>query len=79
MAPEMTRPGSKTASPCVDINAMGVILYQCLIGRPPFVAENALQTLDLIRNIELVAPAELLPELPRDRDLADYEQRPLQS
>lgn len=66
IAPEMTLPGQNRIGPKADIFALGVILYECLIGRPPFVAETALQTLDLIRSIDPVPPVSILPDLPLD-------------
>jgi WD40 repeat protein/tetratricopeptide (TPR) repeat protein/predicted Ser/Thr protein kinase len=64
MAPEQAE--GKTAGPPADIHALGALLYQMLTGRPPFLAENALDTLLRVRLEEPVSPSVLRPKLPRD-------------
>ena len=46
MAPEVVR-GQK-ASPASDIYALGAVMYECISGRPPFVAEDLLTSLAAI-------------------------------
>src|SRR5262249_46927726 len=45
---------------------LGVILYECLTGRPPFQGANVLDTLLLVVHEDAVAPRRLTPQVPRD-------------
>ncbi len=65
MAPEQTT-GAEKAGPAVDQYALGATLYEMLTGRPPFRGSSIIDTLDLIRTAEPVAPSQLLPRMPRD-------------
>ena len=65
MAPEQTT-GAEKAGPAADQYALGATLYEMLTGRPPFRGSSILDTLDLVRTAEPVAPSQLLPRMPRD-------------
>jgi serine/threonine-protein kinase len=64
MAPEQAR-GEKVG-PAADIYALGAILYECLTGRPPFLADNAYHILSQVLYLEPVAVRRLQPGVPRD-------------
>jgi predicted ribosomally synthesized peptide with SipW-like signal peptide len=66
MAPEQAASRHRAIGAATDVYALGAILYELLIGRPPFKAESALETLRQVVADEPVAPSRLRPKLPRD-------------
>ena len=66
MAPEQARGDTKATGPAIDVYGLGAILYECLTGRPPFVAATHLEILKLVLGQEPVPPCRLRPSVPRD-------------
>jgi eukaryotic-like serine/threonine-protein kinase len=66
MAPEQARGDIKEVSPLADTYALGVILYELLTGRPPFVGASVADTIHQIETQEPVPPRQLQPNVPRD-------------
>lgn len=66
MAPEQARGITKEIGPSVDIYALGVILYQLLTGRPPFMAASMWDTIEQVIYEEPVSPRRLNPKVPKD-------------
>jgi hypothetical protein len=66
MAPEQADGRIKDLGPCTDVYALGAILYECLIGRPPFVGVTVLDVLDQVKNKEPLPFGRLRIAVPRD-------------
>ncbi len=66
MAPEQARGDVRDVGPLADVYALGVILYEMLTGRTPFLGASILDTLQQVRNHEPVPPSRLQPKTPRD-------------
>jgi tetratricopeptide (TPR) repeat protein len=66
MAPEQAWGRAREVGPLADVYALGVILYELLTGRVPFLGENAFHTLEQVRTHDPVPPRRLQPAVPRD-------------
>jgi serine/threonine-protein kinase len=66
MAPEQARGEVREVGPLADVYALGVILYEMLVGRTPFLGASILDTLQQVRSQEPVPPSRLQPKVPRD-------------
>jgi WD40 repeat protein/tRNA A-37 threonylcarbamoyl transferase component Bud32 len=66
MAPEQVGGKPAAIGPATDVYALGTILYEMLTGRPPFVGETALDTLQQVQAADPVPPRCLQPRVPRD-------------
>jgi hypothetical protein len=65
MAPEQTQSGIIT--PAADMYALGSVLYEALVGRPPFVGPNVVVLTEKCI-ADPIQPLLLFPEVPEDLD-----------
>jgi hypothetical protein len=68
MAPEQALLESHPLSASTDIWGLGAILYECLTGRPPFLAPDAQRTLQRVVGEAPQSPSSLDRSIPADLD-----------
>jgi serine/threonine protein kinase len=63
MAPEQARGASKDVSPQTDVYALGAMLYEAVLGRPPFLAETLPEIYAKIVHETPTPPRQLQPKI----------------
>jgi predicted Ser/Thr protein kinase len=67
MAPEQAR--GEATDPRTDVYGIGAILYECLVGRPPFEGDSPLAVLARVIREDPVPPSRLALNVPRQLEL----------
>jgi hypothetical protein len=68
MAPEQVTGDRARVGPASDVFALGVVLHECLVGRPPFEGESLPALTGAILSLDPPPPSSLRPDVPRALD-----------
>ncbi len=66
MAPEQAAGKTSEIGPASDVYALGAILFEMLVGRPPFQASTPYETIRQVLNQDPLPPSRIQAETPRD-------------